>query len=71
MRFPYGSVLVFVALVFGWQGVSAQVPESQEQITLSYAPLVKKTAPAVVNIYTKTVVEERARNPLFSDPFFK
>lgn len=50
---------------------SRQVPESQAQIQLSFAPLVREAAPAVVNIYTKRVVEEVVRSPLFSDPFFK
>jgi len=38
----------------------------------SFAPLVKKTSPAVVNIYTKRVVTERTRSisPFFNDPFF-
>jgi len=38
----------------------------------SYAPLVKKTSGAVVNIYAKRIVQERARlvNPFFNDPFF-
>lgn len=48
-----------------------QVPDSQAQIKLSFAPLVRQAAPAVVNIYTKRVVEEVVRSPLFSDPFFK
>ncbi len=50
---------------------STVVPQSREQITLSYAPLVEQTAPAVVNIYTQTIVEQRRVNPLFSDPFFQ
>ena len=48
----------------------AEVPKSNEQVTLSYAPLVKKIAPAVVNIYTKRMVEQRAHNPFMNDPFF-
>lgn len=38
----------------------------------SFAPLVKKSSPAVVNIYTKRMVKERVRsaNPFFNDPFF-
>ena len=46
------------------------VPESRQQIELSYAPLVKKTAPAVVNIYTRTVVRQQV-SPIFDDPFFR
>ncbi len=48
------------------------VPTSQAQITLSFAPVVKNAAPAVVNIYTKRV--ERLRNPIspfMNDPFFQ
>jgi len=40
-----------------------------EQIQLSYAPLVKQSASAVVNIYAQRVVAER-RNPFADDPFF-
>jgi Do/DeqQ family serine protease len=46
------------------------VPESREQIKLSYAPLVKKAAPAVVNIYAKRIVRQRGRATLFDDPIF-
>ncbi|MEM7237086.1 MAG: hypothetical protein AAF501_04595, partial [Pseudomonadota bacterium] len=58
------------------QGVSVsgagvpEVPQTQSQITLSFAPVVKQAAPAVVNIYTKTVVERR-RSPFADDPFFR
>ncbi|MDJ0685345.1 MAG: Do family serine endopeptidase [Alphaproteobacteria bacterium] len=47
-----------------------QVPDSDGQIKLTFAPIVKKTAPAVVNIYTKKVVRQRG-NRLFDDPFFR
>ena len=46
-------------------------PQSRAQVQLSYAPLVRSTAPAVVNIYTRRVVQEVVRSRLFSDPFFK
>ncbi len=45
------------------------VPSSQQQIKLSYAPVVKKVAPAVVNIYTKRVIQQRV-HPFMNDPFF-
>ena len=49
----------------------AVVPTSPEQVKLSYAPVVKQVAPAVVNIYTKRTVQGRAgMNNLFNDPFF-
>ena len=47
------------------------VPESREQITLSFAPLVEQAAPAVVNIFTQRLVRERRISPLFDDPFFQ
>jgi len=48
------------------------VPQTRADIQMSFAPLVKKSAPAVVNIYAKRVVRERMRviSPLFNDPFF-
>ena len=46
------------------------VPANKQQIQLSFAPIVRKVAPAVVNIYTKRVVQERV-SPFFDDPFFR
>ena len=45
------------------------VPQSQPQIALSFAPVVKQTAPTVVNIFT-TKMGERRSNPFADDPFF-
>lgn len=47
------------------------VPRSDEQIRLTFAPLVRQAAPAVVNIYTRRLVRERTIDPLFDDPFFR
>jgi len=42
------------------------VPGSQAQVQLSFAPVARRTAPAVVNIYTAQVVRSRmANHPLF------
>lgn len=46
------------------------VPQSQMEVQLSYAPLVKTAAPAVVNIYTKTIVKAQ-RPALLDDPLFQ
>ncbi|TWG98443.1 Do/DeqQ family serine protease [Mesorhizobium sp. J18] len=46
-----------------------RIPFSREQIQLSYAPLVKKTAPAVVNVYASSRVQ--VRSPFMGDPFFE
>ena len=45
------------------------LPESHEQMQLSFAPLVKRTASAVVNVYAERMVERRS--PIFDDPFFQ
>ncbi len=45
------------------------VPASPGQLTLSYAPVVKRVAAAVVNVYAAKVVENR--NPLLDDPIFR
>ena len=38
----------------------------------SFAPIVKKAAPSVVNIYSTRIVQERPRrNPFRDDPFFR
>jgi len=51
-------------------GQARQVPEAREQVTLSFAPLVKQTQAAVVNVYGARV-EKRPQNPFMDDPFFR
>ncbi len=46
------------------------VPNSAATIQLSFAPVVKTTAPAVVNVYAKRVVAQRDQG-LLADPFFR
>src|SRR5262245_41651063 len=45
-----------------------RVPTGPE-LKLSFAPIVQRVAPAVVNVYAAKVVENR--NPLFDDPLFR
>jgi Do/DeqQ family serine protease len=45
------------------------VPTSPQQVELSFAPIVKRVAPAVVNVYAQHVVENN--NPFLADPFFR
>ena len=49
---------------------AGNVPKNREQIYLSFANVVEKTAPSVVNIYTKIKVKRRRHRTLFDDPFF-
>ena len=46
-----------------------QVPASPAQLQLSFAPIVQRVAPAVVNVYAQHVVENN--NPFLADPFFR
>ncbi|MDE4134681.1 trypsin-like peptidase domain-containing protein [Phaeobacter sp. QD34_3] len=65
------AVLIALTLVLGSQATAeTRVPQSQAEISLGFAPLVKQAAPAVVNIYAKIVTQARARTPFSNDPFF-
>src|SRR5215813_10556776 len=58
-------------LILAWapaMGQDVRVPTSPDEIRLSYAPVVKRVAPAVVNVYAARVVENR---PMFDDPIFR
>ncbi len=44
-------------------------PSSMGQVQLTFAPVVKRIAPAVVNVYARSVAQVQV-NPLFNDPFF-
>ncbi|MEM8825493.1 MAG: Do family serine endopeptidase [Pseudomonadota bacterium] len=46
-----------------------RLPGSQEEVLLSYSPLVKDVAPAVVNVYTARRARQRSMTPFF-DQFF-
>jgi len=44
-------------------------PSSMGQVQLTFAPVVKRIAPAVVNVYSRAVVQQQV-NPFFNDPLF-
>ena len=60
---------VFAAPVAG-QTLQREVPLSKADIALSFAPLVKKAGPAVVNVYGARR-EPQVRHPMFDDPVFR
>jgi Do/DeqQ family serine protease len=64
-------LLVFAALLLTWPAAAQErrVPTSAGDVLLSYAPVVKRVAPAVVNVYAAKVVQ--TRNPFFDDPIFR
>jgi len=45
------------------------VPSGPVEVQLSFAPVVRRVAPAVVNVYAARVIENR--NPFMNDPFFR
>ncbi len=57
------------ALRPGVDEAAASVPQSREAIRLSFAPVVKRVAPAVVNVYATSRVQ--VRSPFQGDPFFE
>jgi len=65
-------VLAFALATFPVVPAGAQqprVPASRAEIQLSFSPVVKRVAPAVVNVYALQTV--RRSNPFFDDPFFR
>ena len=70
-----GCVLVPLALAAGNKAEPlrlappAPVPASMGQVQLTFAPVVKRVAPGVVNVYSKSVVQTQV-NPFFNDPLF-
>lgn len=51
-------------------GAQTAVPQTQAEILLGFAPVVKKAAPAVVNIYAK-IITQAHQSPFVGDPFFE
>ncbi|MBV8924988.1 MAG: DegQ family serine endoprotease [Bradyrhizobium sp.] len=46
-----------------------KVPSSQAELRLSYAPIVQRVQPAVVNVYAAKIVQNH--NPFLDDPIFR
>jgi Do/DeqQ family serine protease len=71
--FLLAALLAVPALAVSLPAAQAQVPERRvpdaHELRLSYAPVVQRVAPAVVNVYAAKVVQNR--NPLFEDPIFR
>jgi Do/DeqQ family serine protease len=70
-NFRAAAVFVVLALAAPASAETAKtVPQSKTEVNLSFAPLVKKAAPAVVNVYAQRV-EKQPRNAIFDDPIFQ
>ena len=67
MRFLFAFLIL--AAVTGSAGAADRaVPQNPAQIQLSFAPVVSKVAPAVVNVYARRVIRQPV-NPLFQQFF--
>jgi Do/DeqQ family serine protease len=73
MRFVQTLAAAFAVLVAAAPAHAQdqrRLPDSRQEVKLSFAPVVAQATPAVVNIYASRV-EQRRRNPLLDDPFFR
>src|SRR5579859_3027734 len=63
------------AFVIGSQPIVAEErapPSNREVVRLSFAPVVKKAAPAIVNVYARRLVRNMAApSSLLNDPLFR
>ncbi len=53
----------------GAPNVQRAIPQSDAQISLSFAPIVQAVSPSVVNVYA-TRIEQQTMSPFANDPFF-
>src|SRR4029079_14242172 len=65
MRFWLAAAACLAALGGTADAQLRTVPQSQTQVQLSFAPVVSRVAPAVVNVYARRVMRQAA------DPFFQ
>lgn len=53
------GVLLALLITMAWQASAQPLPTSRSDLAYSFAPLVRKVSPAVVNIYTTTTARAR------------
>ncbi len=70
IRLALAVVLALIGATAFADTIQRATPQGLAQVRLSFAPVVKKVAPAVVNVYASRV-ETMPRNPLFDDPIFR
>jgi Do/DeqQ family serine protease len=68
-RAALAAILALLALCVPAAAQQRAVPESAVAMKQSFAPVVKRAAPAVVNVYVRHRVEQMV-SPFFDDPFF-
>ncbi|NKC22149.1 hypothetical protein HED50_05775 [Ochrobactrum oryzae] len=67
LGFVLASIGLAVPSAMAQDATQKQIPLSRADMQLSFAPLVKETTPAVVNVYAARQVQ--ARSPFAGDPF--
>jgi len=71
-RIQLHAVSVLSALLLSMATAQAALPAQVGETPVpSLAPMIKKVSPTVVNIATRGTVQDRGRNPLLEDPFFR
>jgi Do/DeqQ family serine protease len=63
-------IVVLAMLSATYVTAQTRVPQSQAEISVGFAPVVRKSAPAVVNIYARVVTEAQV-SPFQGDPIFE
>lgn len=63
------AAIALVSSAFPALAQDRRVPTSPAELKLSFAPIVHRTTPAVVNVYAAKTVQNR--NPLLDDPIFR
>ena len=64
------SLTILCAASLSAKPLFADTPKTAAEMKSSFAPIVKKATPAVVNVYAARV-QKGVRNPLLDDPFFQ
>jgi len=62
-------LLVLLVITMPALAQDRRVPSSPAELRLSYAPIVQRVQPAVVNVYAAKIVQNR--NPFLDDPIFR
>src|ERR1700749_4220452 len=65
----FTALLALLAVTAPASAQERKVPSSQAELQLSYAPIVQRVQPAVVNVYAAKVVQNH--NPFMDDPIFR
>jgi Do/DeqQ family serine protease len=68
--FALTTLAAFIGPLPAALATDKSAPQSPGEVHLSFAPIVKRVRPAVVNVYASRI-ETRPQNPLFDDPIFR